>query len=123
MYCLAVMVGLEVPCAAIESFLISAGLTHATTRAFAPKSMVVPREFAAFADDFAYLYDVIFGVVAFVKPSAMPADFVMAAQEGAAALALREKEAETVIRPATRIADVDKIEVRRMGVLSWVSPR
>jgi len=53
MYCVAVIAGFDAPCAVTESFLMSAGLTQLTTRAFAPKSMVVPREFAAFAEGLA----------------------------------------------------------------------
>jgi translation elongation factor EF-Ts len=68
---------------------------------------------------------VITGEVAFVYPSATTADFVIAAHDGAAAFAAKENDDETVTRPAMRIAarDEEKIEVRRMSVLSWGSAK
>ena len=51
MYCVAVIIGLP-GVARAESFAMSAGLTHETTSALAPKSIVVPSALAAFADSF-----------------------------------------------------------------------
>ena len=50
MYWVADIVGFIDPCAATDSFLMSAGLTQLTTRALAPKSIVVPSALAALAE-------------------------------------------------------------------------